>query len=99
MNNLKTKHTPGPWSIMRDRIGVYKEERVGMVNVSRKIFDVTTGLEPQPADARLIAASPDLLAALVELCNQIEVLSADGNPLPNDSLARQAIAKATGGES
>ena len=53
---------------------------------------LTGGAVAQEANAHLIAAAPDLLAALEELCEQVR----SGGPF--DTLnARAAIAKARGG--
>lgn len=89
------KHTPGPWFAVRN--SCYWE-----VNPARKVGDYdtpftvadccasdpsnTTGL--QEANARLIAAAPDLLAALVALDHEYGPKTL--------RMAQDAIAKATG---
>ncbi len=68
---MKTKHTPGPWTFSHD--GFIRSEREDLI---AQVFDnPDTGCEPigeEPSEynMRLIAASPDLLAALeeIELC-------------------------------
>lgn len=50
------------------------------------------------ANARLIAAAPDLLDALDTLCNRIELESATPLDWPAYTQARSAIAKATGAQ-
>lgn len=87
-------HTPGPWSVGKDtRIIGANSQRVAVADDNE--------LTPGMANARLIAASPDLLAALIAF--------RDGGPqggqnfaewhqsyAPAIELARAAIAKATG---
>lgn len=98
-----TKHTPGPWHLTTyapttlDQVTYYG---VGAPN-SR-----TTIAGPlNEADARLIAAAPELLEALIDLT---ERLASYLKPAPHETYipnyeplvlrqARTAIAKATGG--
>ncbi len=101
---MNTKHTPGPWTI--GRIGDGTEHTapiegagttVGYVEMHSFDDDETTTPE-QAANARLIAAAPDLLEALRALL--------DASPGPDKGYvstpyfearqsARAAIAKAT----
>jgi hypothetical protein len=48
------------------------------------------------ADARLIAAAPELLEALIKLRNKCEMLRANGGPLIDLTAAYKAIEKAGG---
>lgn len=80
---MNAKHTPGPW-IYDETWALINAEHgseIAAVHAARG----TKG-EPQ-ANARLIAAAPDLLAALVDA---YERLTGDR------SMIRAAIAKATG---
>jgi len=63
------------------------------------VFVIREGLIPMREDARLIAAAPDLLAALRDLTVDAEAAGWDA-PEYRDVLnaARAAIAKATGGD-
>ena len=66
MNTNATKHTPGPWKAVK--CGVYQnsQERIDVpVHVASTGDDEYKGIgcEAQLANARLIAAAPDLLAA------------------------------------
>ena len=83
-----TQHTPGPWSIAGYHVGTMG------VTVASVIY--AAGAER--ANARLIAAAPDLLAALERIANSEEyhgdTFSCDFETL--QSVARAAIAKATG---
>lgn len=106
------QHTPGPWRIedpMPASFSVMAPDRPGHPNEYRIIASVDTDVEcgillqEAEANARLIAAAPDLLAALQGLMGA-EWRPKTG-PLQYDSLredawaaADAAIAKATGGE-
>jgi hypothetical protein len=99
-----TKHTPGPWSVavgpaMLADNGLASLGRLSVVAATAVLYD---NLE---ADARLIAAAPDLLAvarAVVELMGHLYPTAAesvDMSGLESALLfgARTAIAKAEGG--
>lgn len=91
-------HTPGPWSLrmtgwQTNPAAIYSPRRPGAVACIPARTSVP--LDEQSANARLIAAAPDLLAALSNI-----ILSSDANC--GDSLAnaieaaRAAITKAKG---
>lgn len=62
---MKTNHTPAPWSFGHN-IGVYAEGDAHIADISpSRNFDETL------ANAKLIAAAPELLEALFELMNSI----------------------------
>ena len=83
------KHTPGPWQLMNGSIvGKSPELRVCMITSAMKDKAVTN------ADARLIAAAPELLAAL----HQIIVHADQGGLNANSSsidVARALLARLT----
>lgn len=86
------KHTPGPWFV--DGVRFVRQEPAPRHVICRLPTTRNEG------DARLIAAAPDLLEAVEELANLVELIrSGDYTP---DSFttqpARAAIAKATGVE-
>lgn len=96
------QHTPGPWFVHGGEAkDVCVVSRSGLVTlVSRTHGDV--------ANARLIAAAPDLLAALRIAADELEKAVARSLPLSKAHLAAQApvvvdaraaIAKATGASS
>jgi hypothetical protein len=95
-----SKHTPGPWSFdgPAHNIHVREAARPEM----RICFMTSDG--PARANARLIAAAPDMLAALRDMRHHFgnpkrdEWLSdaAFGEALRADARARDAIAKAEG---
>jgi hypothetical protein len=86
-----SKHTKGPWSYRLDDSDVW----AGDVRVCRKPHNVSAYDKEWQANARLIAAAPDLLAALEDLLYQAEH-SKEGSWDRDE--ARAAIAKAKGGE-
>lgn len=82
------KHTPGPWSV-----DFYGDVVANGEDVAR----VATGDDRAAADARLIAAAPDLLAVVTTAVDMLE------EPLLRDvfgqawvDAAKSAIAKAKG---
>jgi len=85
-----TKHTPGPWMV-----GHFNDVRTG--DGYRSLANVSSSFElPAEANARLIAAAPELLEAL-EAFKAIDAF--DGwHPKYRDAIAKAeaAIAKATG---
>jgi len=88
---MKTKHTPGhtpgPWVFFIDGFGDHSIESAQDSNGNR--LPVAMTFRRNNADARLIAAAPDLLAALRALVH----------PMASDEdldAARAAIAKAEG---
>lgn len=94
---MTTKHTPGPWYTMG--AGVY----TGSDNLAHIATAHFYGVPGDPmANARLIAAAPDLLAALQTLMradyerNTFPGFASAGNFVRATEAARAAIAKATG---
>lgn len=107
-----TQYTPGPWKACRshetfhgpmwdiepDELADYEyspfvsiEAESGAVVRSHDLFKIT------PANARLIASAPELLAALEEFCRECDgYLDGDGHPWATLLKGRAAIAKATG---
>ena len=89
------KHTPGPWTVTADGAGWYIEcapERghsVAYIMAEIGEEDPDTSDDEKEANARLIAAAPDLLEAL-------QMLLEFPNTGPATSAAREAITKATG---
>ena len=83
---MSTKHTPGPWTVERDG-----PNRKWLINAED--FAVATcdgAIRHQEADARLIAAAPELLEALKWTARALDAEH------PAAIKARAAIAKATG---
>ena len=77
----EAKHTPGPWSVEVDSpsgIGrthaVYVCSAAGWPEGQLARVNVQDGLGEREANARLIAAAPELLATLKDACEEIERL-------------------------
>jgi len=83
---MNEKYTPSPWFIKNDD-GIFSE-RSGLWVAT--IHTVCTK-EEQSENARLIAAAPELLEALIYAIDNPEFLS-----LKFDKMARAAIAKVKG---
>ena len=114
----QAKHTPGPWftntagSAKRGEpfkiteIYVYAPYTQDDTAICADVIDPVTQ-EPSEANARLIAASPELLDALTRLANaafardttmgdQCSLFAAQAELRDATKVAREAIAKATG---
>lgn len=99
---MNTKHTPGPWEVAeagswkggkRTSTEYFVRRPGDDVAIASDIIDPANDDAPSEANARLIAAAPDLLEALIELRNfYIEMTG-----LPPVA-ANAAIAKAKGGK-
>ena len=93
-----TKHTPGPWkpacgargTTCRHPAILCDGGQVG--NATRQGSEAATD-----ANARLIAAAPDLLEALQTIAGYLDDTAACNSDKAMASTARAAIAKATGG--
>jgi hypothetical protein len=79
---MSAKHTPGPWIVMR---GGWTEEGFAQ-------YELHGNRTSCIADARLIAAAPELLEALQAVIDHGSMTGADWV----SDKARAAIAKATG---
>ena len=102
--NMNTHtHTPGPWFILGLSVSTIADKNGAVVaelpalKAQAEIMDQAARI----ANARLIAAAPDLLAALsglVDVQPESETLEHDLNGCDGCALcsARQAIAKAKG---
>lgn len=91
---METKHTPGPWEpdFFTTRVQTQKDGHI-VAEIKPEDF---AAREEQMCNARLIAAAPELLAAL----QLIAAEPCDHGPqefCPRE-VARAAIAKATGKE-
>ncbi len=91
-------HTPGPWSLKMtgwrtNPFAIYSPRRPGAVACVPSRTSVP--LDEQDANARLIAAAPDLLAALQEFVGAVDAGAKFADVSVVD-YARTAIAKAKG---
>ena len=91
---MTIKHTPGPWFTHREGFStVYVEARIGggLIQEVAACGPTAEGHEQQEANARLIAAAPDLLEAL----KWVQRAVVDDSPDMWASIS-SAIAKAEG---
>ena len=102
---MKARHTPGPWSHHRTFNGdhfISAEGRRGRIELATVYAEAEYQPKlPLEANARLIAAAPELLAALKELverCDGPEGVRPDGSNIQTIR-AHAAIAKAEGEQS
>lgn len=104
---MTAQHTPGPWHFSENLRGGAFEIRepdsdaiiadiVDGAHVSSDDGDPEIDWETQEANARLIAAAPELLAALEDVCGYCAPLSPRGKAAIDE--ARAIIAKAKGAE-
>lgn len=110
-----SKHTPGPWTVAADPdsendvyYAVFAEDGISDARFEDDFIAVTNlNHANNEANARLIAAAPDLLAVLKAFSDYVhqEQSATDGAVTYSttvinhwDFLARAAIAKATGGQ-
>jgi len=92
MSKQEISHTPGPWEVFESHTGIYILDSAEQAAVCK----LEWCLEAE-ANARLIAAAPELLDALKRLCSKFGV---DDSGTPRDWTewreARAVIAKAEG---
>lgn len=95
---MNAAHTPGPWQAQPWR---YRNPERKVLTIQTERDAVAQLLDLWPPDAReaekaanahLIAAAPDLLAALRDICTADETSTLDGAV----AIARAAIARAEG---
>ena len=94
----KAAHTPAPWHFKK--LAMHDGGHVVMFTAQngQRTHRLDCAGEFKEADARLIAAAPELLEALIAITNQLERVG-DDRPHKDGQFiedARAAIAKATG---
>jgi hypothetical protein len=96
------KHTPGPWEVSNDHTPqpwvIRQAGRFGALFEVKQIgfLKKESALECQHANARLIAAAPELLAACEDLMDYILDMLETDEPYPRCiEFAREVITRAT----
>jgi hypothetical protein len=94
----ESKHTPGPWVAEIGGQGSFMIEDSNARVLCQRAAWYSSMVDESEANARLIAAAPDLLAALIAIADQLERVGdtrrhKDGQYIDE---ARAAIAKAEG---
>lgn len=93
------KHTPGPWRIGDKGMTVFGPltDQPSPIAIANLIPPTPrAGIEEREANAHLIAAAPDLLAASEQAAALLKELAHDGAENPELEILRKAIAKAKG---
>lgn len=104
MNKQETSYTPGPWKtqthIPLDRLEI---QDAGGRRIAVRAMDFQMSAKTHDANARLIAAAPELLAALKRLRDDVQTAHVGADERCKDcavcwslELADAAIAKAEG---
>lgn len=91
---MSEKHTPGPWRLheQRGRTYVVAGRGVEAGEFMGHLIAAETTCPDWPANARLIAAAPDLLAA----CEAVLSAPVVAAPHPCWQMVRDAVARAKG---
>lgn len=98
---MKTKHTPGEWKVVHEFNVESEEGFVATCGGQRGLMDPEKQTEMNNANARLISAAPDMLAALKDVLNRVEASDewwmscADKGGIDTE-IIEEAIAKAEG---
>lgn len=91
------KHTPGPWRVGISKHTVYQVAAPELRIALCSDLEEKGGREAEKANARLIAAAPDLLEALrLQRCSQCTPSEPDEDVCDACRARRAAIAKAEG---
>lgn len=95
MTTTHTQHTPGPWRTIQSTDGVVVLNESALASGAASVVIVTPIRSEYEANARLIAAAPELLEALVHL---VHACTANGVARCDSALAnaKAVIAKANG---
>ena len=89
---MNATHTPGPWSA--DLVCNKVRANDGEIEICRTYSDVN--IAEENANARLIAAAPELLEWLQWCLNEMDKHELPLSTKPHRNRARAAIEKATG---
>ena len=95
---MSARHTPGPWAIDWNvsRLDIFSADAATLVATIRR-STLSAGIDDvAKANARLIAAAPNLLAVLQEIEESADYWSEYDVPLGIVERIRAAIALATG---
>ena len=95
---MKTLHTPGPWFAIQYANQWNIQSKDGYEGALTNVLDEDEDVNAE-ANARLIAAAPELLEALIMCLNLVGAAANESEPARNAwEKAKVAIAKATGGD-
>lgn len=102
MNNLKPKHTPGPWKVYPDFpttvcVNLREDAEKPEFYNWETIHESACSDSESKANARLIAATPEMLEALQIAMQRLDSPEFRAKHPSVELHMRKAIAKATGG--
>jgi hypothetical protein len=89
-------HTPGPWIAKQTPASAYFDWSVEAKSGPGRIMSIGVDTDNTEADAKLIAAAPDLLACLKDWVNDFADCLEGGDENELVKFSRAAIAKAQG---
>lgn len=101
----KTQHTPGPWRVsihtenQRAKTGAFLITSDVRHIAALRSINTDRPSEQRAADARLIAAAPELLAALQLCVHSLQDIHADAVPGAGNAWAAACAAIAKAGQS
>ena len=95
-----SKHTPGPWRLIKSgsSINIYSDTDTNTARICTEAYNAPESKEEQIANARLVAAAPEMFAVLHRLIFVFDKRKnfAYENFEDTVNMAREAIAKAEG---
>lgn len=80
-----SKHTPGPWAVMRTPSGYDHVRGPNNQRISHEIQDCDVSQDEAQANAHLIAAAPEMLVTLVAVYKQIQYQYRSGTLTSNET--------------
>jgi hypothetical protein len=91
---MSTQHTPGPWYAIGRMVEVGDDDHADICSTNPDQFGqghLAPPIEEQQANARLIAAAPEMLAMLQEVADYLDryadvIDGDDGQPEANEAL-------------
>ena len=99
--NMTAQHTPGPWGVSAQPHGYsvwnVVDDEINPACIGRPVANVVGGYDSvqiEEANARLIAAAPDLLEALEAICKHATECEMHGEPSTVDGIGWDDILKA-----
>src|SRR5690625_1957633 len=100
---MKSKHTPGPWTFSGQKgpVGICIKAQVwDSEGYNLSVMKSTEDPEEATANARLVAAAPDMLEALNEMVISFDILDIETDSLQREAIrnSKEAIKKAKGDE-
>jgi hypothetical protein len=94
---MKHKHTSGPWVATEDQYGTHRVETLSLNESNRATAICATGPGAEnQANARLIAAVPDMVQAFKDIEDKALRIGTSDDPKDDIELARVILMEARG---